>query len=133
MRRELFALLLIASSFAALDQSYVQNVSSTGSSTIVQGPEITIFSNIVTSECLANMDEVCNSTSKLDCSVDVANKKITITENFNTGGYYIFANDYGFPFVTHSMTITRIPTDRFSSSLEKLLILANATPPGQTG
>jgi hypothetical protein len=134
MRKELFALLLVSLiGSAAIDQEYIQNVSKDGSSKIVKTSELSLFSGILSKDALANMDAVCKTTAKIDCSVDVEAKTVTITESFNPGGYYTFDTDFGFPYITNTMTINRVPTDKFANSLERLLILANATEPSQGG
>jgi len=128
MRREIFALMLLSViAGAALDQSYVQTVSRNGASSIEKVMEVTLFSNQLSLEGLTRMAEVCRTSDTLECSVDVGNKKITMTESFSSGGYYTFSSEYGIPFITHTLTVSKVPTDKFSTSLEKLLVAANAT------
>ncbi len=50
-----------------------------------------------------------------------------MSDYFATGGYYEFTSDYGLPFITHTLTISKIPTDRFSSILDRILLGANVT------
>jgi len=128
MRREIIALLLISlMAGATLDQSYIQTVSRNGASVMEKTIEVTLFSNQLTAEGLTRMAEVCRTSKSFDCSVDVENKLVTMTEEFSSGGYYTFTSDYGLPSITHTLTIQKVPTDRFSTSLEKLLVAANAT------
>ncbi len=127
MRRELFALLALSLlAGAALDQSYVQSVSRNGASTVEKAMEISVFSNQLAEGGLERMAAFCEETASLDCSVDVAEKRITIREGFTSGGYYTYSSEYGIPFITHTMTVSKLPTDRFSSALEKLLAQSGA-------
>lgn len=122
MRRSMFVLLMLSlAAFAALDQSYSQVVSRNGTSTITRTSDITIFAGQLTVQALEKMAAACEESDSLDCSVDIGEKKVTFRESFAPGGYYSMSSDYGFPFITHTLTIDRIPTDRFSSSLDKLL------------
>jgi hypothetical protein len=128
MRREIVAFMLLAmAAGAALDQSYVQTVSRNGTSVIEKTMQITIFSNQLTAEALAKMDSFCKNQTRIICSVDAPNKTITMSDDFASGGYYEFTSEYGLPFVTHTLTISRIPTDRFSSLLDSVLLGANVT------
>ena len=128
MRREILALLLLAvAAGAALDQSYVQTVSRNGTSVIGKTMQITIFSNQLTADALAKMDAFCKSQKRVVCSVDAPGKSVTMNDTFEPGGYYEFTSDYGLPFITHTLTISKIPTDRFSSILDSILVGANVT------
>ncbi len=134
MRREILALLLLAlSASAAFDQTYLQTLSRDGNSTIEKTMQVTIFSNQLDSQAMAKMDEFCKGQTALDCSLDVGNKTITITDSFSSGGYYEYTTDYGLPYVTHTLTITRIPTDRFSTLLDRILSAANVSGSGGGG
>lgn len=128
MRREIVAVLLLTlAAGAALDQSYVQTVSRNGTSVIEKTMQITIFSNQLTADALAKMDAYCGSQKTIRCSVDAANKTVTMSDVFASGGYYEYSSDYGLPFITHTVTVTRIPTDRFSSILDSILRGSNVT------
>jgi hypothetical protein len=128
MIREIFAILLMSLvASAAIDQSYIQTVSRNGASSVEKTMEIAVFSNQLATEGLAKMADYCEKKSDINCSVDVEAKRIVITENFASGGYYVFSSEYGIPSITHTITISRVPTDRFSNSLARLLVAANAT------
>jgi hypothetical protein len=113
---------------AAIDQSYVQTVHRNGTSSIEKTMEVAIFSDQFASDGLERMDAYCSKGKGIDCSVDVEKKRVTITESFASGGYYAFSSDYGLPFITHTLVIDRIPSDRFATLFERLLIESNATP-----
>jgi len=128
MRREIFAVLLMSLvASAAIDQSYIQTVSRSGASSVEKTMELAVFSNQLATEGLAKMADYCEKRSDINCSVDVEAKEIVITENFASGGYYVFSSDYGIPSITYTMSISRVPTDRFSNALGRLLVAANAT------
>jgi hypothetical protein len=134
MRREIFAILLLSLvASAAIDQSYIQTVSRNGASSMAKTMEIAVFSNQLATEGLAKMADYCEKSSGINCSVDVEAKKIVITESFASGGYYAFSNEYGIPSITYTVAISRVPTDRFSNSLSRLLVAANATEYSGTG
>ena len=112
---------------AALDQSYLQTIAGDGSSTIVKTQEMNVFSNQLKSGALERMANVCQQGFAVPCSVDQENKKITLTEKLSSNsGYYTLSSDYGFPYITYTLTITKIPTDRFSADLDKLLVASDA-------
>jgi hypothetical protein len=128
MRRELLAFLLMAvAAHAAIQQSYIQTVSRNGSSVIGKTMQITIFSDQLTAEALSRMEAFCDGQARIDCSVDPAAKTITMSDAFAPGGYYEFQSDYGLPFIRHTVTVSKIPTDRFSSLLDQVLLGANVT------
>lgn len=133
MRREILILLAISLAWGAVDQSYVQNVFRDGSSVIQKTSELTIFSTQLGKDAFERMDAFCESGQDVNCSVDVAEKTITITEKFETGGYYSYSTEYGFPLITYSMVVGKIPNDRFASALSKVLVEANVTDPSQAG
>jgi hypothetical protein len=127
MRREILALLLFSVLInAALDQSYTHTVSSDGSSTITKSMDLTIFSNILGDDAFERIDEICQANQTADCSVDKEERAITITERFSEGSYYTLTVDHGIPYVTYNLVVRRVSTDRFASSLDRLLVAAEA-------
>ena len=111
---------------AALDQTHVHTISRDGSSTITKSMDLTIFSGMLNEGAFENIDEICQTDQSIDCSVEPEDKKITITERFSSGSYYTFTADYGIPYITYEVVVRRVPADRFSSSLDRLLIAAEA-------
>ncbi len=134
MRRVILALLLFSVMVnATLDQTYVHMVSRDGSSIITKTMDLTIFSNVLGEQAFARVDEICRTDVSVNCSVDAESKTITMTESFSEGNYYTFTTDYGLPFITHKLVVRRIPTDRFSSSLDQLLIAAGVVDSSERG
>ncbi|MDD5172397.1 MAG: hypothetical protein PHF60_05170 [Candidatus ainarchaeum sp.] len=135
MRTQIVAvlfLLAVSLSFAALDQSYVHVVARDGSSTMEKTMELAVFSNQLTSDALTRMGAICQSDRDLDCDVDVENKKITIREKLASGSYYSFSSDYGLPYVTYTLVVNSIPSDKFAADLETLLVGAGVVQPGDS-
>jgi hypothetical protein len=134
MKREaMFLLALFALAFSSVDQTYVQDFSRDGSSIITKTSELSIFSAELTNASFARMKEVCDGGFRVECSVDVAKKTVTMAEAFSPGGYYTFGSEYGLPDITHTVVIEKIPNDKFATSLSRLLIAANVTDPSQGG
>lgn len=120
-------LLVIQLAAAGLDQSYTQAVARDGTSTVEKTMELAVFANQLTPEALGRMDTICRTDPRFDCDVDVAGKKITIRETLPPGGYYSFSSDYGLPDVTYTLVVNSVPSDRFSSTLDRLLVEADVT------
>jgi hypothetical protein len=120
MRKFLFALVLMSLiASAAIDQSYDMTVNRDGSSVIVKSMELNIFGADLNAAALGDVAELCDKDSRLSCSVE--GKTITIAKEFSPGGYYTYRSEYGLLEIEHTLTISRIPTDRFSTALEDLL------------
>jgi hypothetical protein len=128
MMRHICAILLIlALASATIDQRYLQTFSADGSSTIEKYMEVSIFASQLPDASLERMSQFCAASSKINCSVDIKNKTIVVSERFGTGGYYSSETDYGLPFITQTVSIERIPNDRFGSTLEIILSSADIT------
>ncbi len=123
-------LIVMALSFATVDQSYVQVISADGTSTIQKTMDISIFSNQLHGSALQAMAAFCSSSTKESCSVDIASKTLTIKEALAPGNYYTIDTEYGFPFVTQTLAIQSIPNDMFGDSLNTILAAANITGSG---
>lgn len=123
MRRGILILLLFSVLVnAALDQSYVHTVSRDGSSTITKGMDPAIFSNILSERDFEKVSEVCQTGQGIECSVGA--EELTITEGFSSGAYYTLTTDHGIPFITYELVVRKVPTDRFASSLDEILVAA---------
>ncbi len=123
MRREIFLFLIVSSlAFAALDQTYVQDVSREGASEITKSMDVTLFAGGLDDEAFQRISEVCDTDAELVCSIE--DKTIAMTEKFSPGVHYSFEADYGFPSITYTFTLKKVATDRFATSLDKLLLKA---------
>lgn len=125
MRREILAILILcALSSASLEQTYSHSISRDGSSAMTKDTDLTIFADVLGPTAFDDVESLCRSDASLRCSVDGPNKTVTITERFTAGSYYSFEADYGIPFITYTLVVKKVPTDRFSSSLDDLLVEA---------
>ncbi len=128
MRREIFAILLLAMvAGAALDQTYVHTASRDGGAAVEKTMELAVFSNQLTPGALERMADACERDSSLGCSVDAQAKTVVLSLSLSPGGYYTFSSEYGLPSVVHTLSVEKIPTDKFSDALGDLLAAANAT------
>lgn len=131
MRREILAFLILSTLVsAALDQSYSMTLDREGNSQISKGMDIVVFTNEFTEDDFEKVKEICETDSEIDCSVE--GKTITITEDFVPGQHYSYQADYGIPSITYEVTIKKIPTDTFSTSLDKLFRKAGAVNGSQS-
>ncbi len=125
MRREILAILLISTlANAAMDQAYTHTVSREGTSEITRSIDISIFTTELEASAIEKMKEICEEDPQITCSVE--GNTIAITEEFSPEGYYKFEAEYGLPEITYTLTQKKIPADRFSISLDKLLLEAGA-------
>jgi hypothetical protein len=125
MRRVILALLLFSFVVnASLDQAYVHTVSRDGSSTMTRDTDLTIFADVLGEGAFQSVDGLCDTNASLRCSVD--GETVTIKEKLKQGTYYSLTADYGLPFITYTLVVKKVPTDRFSSSLDNLLVVAGA-------
>jgi len=129
--RQIIALsIFLALSSATMDQTFVQDVRKDGTSTIEKTMDISIFANQLPGSSLQMMADFCSKTTKASCSVDTASKIITIKEAFAPGSYYSVDSEFGLPYTTETLTIERIPNDRFGQTLNMILAAANISDSG---
>lgn len=125
MRREILALLILSTLVsAALDQSYVMTVDRDGNSEISKSMDFLVFTADFTAEDFAEVKEICQTDSEIDCGVE--GSTLTITEKFAPGQHYSYSADYGIPYITYSLTLKSIPADKFDSTMNRLLMKAGA-------
>ncbi|MBI5046335.1 hypothetical protein HZC07_01240 [Candidatus Micrarchaeota archaeon] len=121
----LFTLPSVAFAHTSADQTYFQSLYSNGSSVIIKDFTLTLFPDQLDAKVPENLSLLC-AAKYVDCSFLEQSRKMTITEKFQeSSGYYTWAVDSGFPYTTYTLTINRLPTDRFDSALNKLI--ANAS------
>jgi len=126
MRNIMILLLLAAVAGATFDQSYVQSVAGDGSSSIVKTQDLSVFSNAVSFPALA---ATCAAMSSVQCSV--SGQTMTITERLiPNGGYYTYMTDNGFPLITNTLIVNKVPNDLFGADLARVLYAANASSSG---
>jgi len=132
MRRIIAFLLLCLVANGALEQSYIQTVKSDGSSFIEKTTDLSPFSSQLNPGSFERMKDTCERISSIWCTAE--NETVIIREHFLQGGsYYTFTTEYGLPYITHTMVIRKIPTDKLSNDLDRLLAAANATSAQPSG
>jgi len=120
MRMIIAALILLSLvANAAVDQHYEQTLKRDGTSTIVKSMEINIFAADLDERALEKISDTCNTSQRIRCSVE--GQTITIEDDFSPGNYYIFKTEHGLTAIEYTLTVNKIPTDRFSMLLEELL------------
>ncbi|MBI5227597.1 hypothetical protein HY988_03345 [Candidatus Micrarchaeota archaeon] len=120
MKRILILVLICAISWAALDQKYEQTFDNQGLSTITKSFDISIFSATLSDDMLNSLENNCKLSP--GCSFNRSSKQISISEKLGPkDGYYQFSADYGFPFTTYTIKIDRIPNDRFSADVTRMM------------
>lgn len=125
MRREILALLILtAFASAALDQSYAMSISRDGSSVISKSFNLALSSDGLDGDALGKISDICQSDSAVGCSVE--GTRLTISEGFSPGEYYSFDAEYGLPSITYTVTLKKIPDDKFSLALDGLMRKAGA-------
>lgn len=126
MRNLAIFLVLAAVAGAAFEQSYVQSVAPDGTSTIVKAQDLSPFAGVVPIPALR---KACEIMSSVQCSVD--GNVMTVTERFTPNTeYYSFVKEDGFPFITYTVTVNKIPNDVFSADIDRVMIAANASTGG---
>ncbi len=125
--RNLIVLLLLATlASGTFDQTYVQTLDQYGNSVIVKTQDLSVFSNSVSFPALA---EACAAMSSVQCSV--TGQTMIITERFaSNGGYYTYMTDGGFPLITNTLIINKVPNDVFGDDLARVLYAANVSGSG---
>lgn len=120
MRKFILALVLLSVLVnAGIEQSYEQTVKRDGNSVIVKTMDINIAAAELGPNAFQYLAETCNASGRFVCSVE--DKKITMEETFSPGTYYTFKTEYGLFSIDHMLVVSKIPTDRFSMTLDDLL------------
>jgi hypothetical protein len=113
----LISLLLTGS----VTQVYTHKVDALGDSRITESRDISFFLSILPEDALTRIDSICQLNSSLGCSLQ--NTTLTMTLDLERGnGYYTLTTDNGFPFVTTTLTINKIPTDLFDERINSILL-----------
>ena len=126
MRKFIVLLLLAALASGTFDQTYVQTLADNGSSVIVKTQDLSVFSGSVSFPALSR---ACADLTNVQCLV--SGQTMMISDSFAPdGSYYTYASDGGFPFITRTLLISRVPNDVFGADLSKVLDAANFTSTG---
>lgn len=126
MRRLIILVLACLLLTGAVQQSYYQVVERSGSSEIQRVSDIGLFANFLPPGSIDAMADVCEARI-LRCDLEKDELVLTLYDDFESDGvYYTLETDEGFLYTGYTMTIVRIPTDRFSELTEELLMEAGA-------
>lgn len=132
MKRAILVLLILSMVVsAAFDQTYVQQIDRNGGSSIEKTMDMAIAAGQLSEDAFVKMDNYCKTTTEVTCSVDVDKKIIKITESFSSGAYYSLVGDYGLPDTTYTLVISKIPVDKFTQKLEKILVATGEGTPNE--
>lgn len=130
MKKIILALLVLSMAVGAVfDQTYVQQVGRSGGSSISKTMDVSILAGQLSADAFVNMEAYCSNSTGIMCSVDPASKIIVINQTFTPGIYYSFASDYGIPYATYTLTVSRVPT--FSDTLQNILVAVGESSPTQ--
>lgn len=123
MRRLAFFILAGILLTGAVQQEYVQNVEPGGNSIISRKADIGFFGDMLPGGSIDAMENFCSQSSEIECSVDSENFSILISDSFSADSvYYDFISEESLPYITHTLTINRIPTDRFSELTDDIIV-----------
>jgi len=125
MKKILLLLLVFALVFAGPTQTYVQKVDASGASSFEERREMATFLQLLPPGALKKIIDTCIVDSSLACSVNgtVITMGLQIPSD---NSYYTFTKEYGF-FTTTTLTINRVPTDRFDASINRILSKAGVS------
>ncbi len=111
-------------------QTYEHTFGQSGNSLIVETRDLTSYIQSYPQGALERLAGACAANPSLGCSVSGVSMTTTIA--MSPGGDYAFSSDYGIPFVTTTLTVSRIPSDQFDSALNRALVAADLTASGSS-
>jgi hypothetical protein len=125
--RKLFVLFLLFAVLAAnAAQTYVQKMDTVGNAVVTEERDLSVFLQLFPSGSLEKIASTCASDPSLSCSV--SGSMMTTTVDISPGsGYYSYTTEYGLPFATTILTINKLPTDLFDTSVDNVLNKAGLT------
>ncbi|MGV8084792.1 MAG: hypothetical protein ACP5N9_00895 [Candidatus Bilamarchaeum sp.] len=122
-----FLVIFSISVFAANEQLFIHEIYQNASSKIARSADLSIFADRLGSDGLLKMSTTCNSGFRPHCLVDLEKKSVYIEEYVSSDNpHYTFVSDGGFPYVTYTLTISSIPTDKFVSDTDRLMVQSGA-------
>jgi hypothetical protein len=125
--RKLFVLFLLFAVLAVnAAQTYVQKVDTVGNAVVTEERDLSVFLQLFPSGSLEKIANTCASDPSLSCSV--SGSVMTTTIDMGSGsGYYSYTTEYGLPFATTTLTVNKLPTDLFDTSVDNVLNKAGLT------
>jgi hypothetical protein len=122
MKRYIIMFILISLLLTgSITQLYTHKVDALGDSRITESRNISFFLSLLPTDALQRINDICLVNSSLDCSLQ--NTTLTMSLDLESGNdYYSLTTDNGFPFVTTTLTINKIPTDLFDDRINSILL-----------
>jgi hypothetical protein len=130
MKMKKIILLLLASLLftGSVVQTYEQKMYETGDSLITEHLDLSLFSQVMPNNSIPKMASACLSDLKLNCEVDVDSKSITIIRSFSANNnHYTFQAEQSIIDTLYTLTVIKIPNDRFKDSLNEVMVEAGVS------
>jgi hypothetical protein len=110
----------------SVSQNYVHSIDSLGMSTIEETTDISSFINLFPQGSLTNISAACKNTQALSCSLNdtILSMRLTIPSENN---YYSYESDSGFPIITNTFILERLPTELFDERVNAILAKAGVS------
>jgi len=126
MKKMLVLFLLSAILVSNAAQSYVQKIDPLGGASVTETRDLSVFLQLFPGGSVDKIAGACATDPSLSCSV--SGTIMTTTIELPAGNnYYTIGTDYGIPFITTALTVNRLPTDVFDSSVNNVLNAAGLT------
>jgi len=121
----LLSILLIAAMLltGSLTQEYVQTVDSSGSSYVEETRDLSVVLQLFPEGTIGQISQACVSNPALGCSVSGTSVTTRIYLSPDSG-YCSVSTEYGLPFTTTTLTVNKLPNDRFDEAFLNLLTAA---------
>jgi hypothetical protein len=115
----LFFMLLTITMCIAISQTYVHIVNQDETSSITQITDLAIY-GLFDSSMPTKMADTCKKVSEPDIDCTVTGNRLNLNTTMNkNNGYFTLENDYGFPYITYTLTINALPNDKFHAAMIK--------------
>ncbi len=124
-----FVLLLMLT--GSIFQSYEHTVDTKGDSVLEKEMDVGIFLGLLEEGAAGKISSACSSDESLGCSFSEG--VLVLSDKFSENdGYYSFEASYGIPYVEYELTIRKIPNERFTEMLDRILLAAGLTNTSST-
>lgn len=121
MKKILLSILIIIGIVfsATMDHTYMQEIDEKGNSVFTRVTKGEVFPEGSNQSAI---EQICKENIVATCKINQSSQTTQITIKMKESeGYYSIDTDYGFPFITHTITVEKIPTDKISEDMIKVL------------
>lgn len=121
MKKILLSLLIFVSVVfsATMDHTYIQKIDEKGNSIFTRVTKGEVFPEGSNQSAI---EQICSEKVVANCKINQSSQTTQIIINMKESeGYYSIDTDYGFPFITHTIKIEKIPTDKISEEMITIL------------